>query len=160
MQGDWRDYADEKKFLLHRQESILHALQSTHQAAPRLHDDGVSTGVSGGVQAKATALVHGILGPERGGEKEKAWTDDSGATAGMWRPDWGLQDLERSNEDWFWEVRDARNSARLVKVLATNGKKQRKNFFFYRVIQRWNLLPIKVKTAPSLDLFKSRLDEK
>ena len=64
-QSDWRDHADKKTFLLHRQESILRALQSTHQAAPRLRGEG----------------------PERGGEKDKASTDDSGATAGTWQPD-------------------------------------------------------------------------
>ena len=58
----------------------------------------------------------------------------------------------------FWEVRDARGGARLVKELASNGRKQRQDFFSYRVIQRWNLLPVKVKKAPSLDSFKARLD--
>ena len=58
----------------------------------------------------------------------------------------------------FWEVRDARNGARLVKSLAINGRKQRRDFFSYRVIQRWNLLPVNVKKAPSLDSFKTRLD--
>ena len=59
----------------------------------------------------------------------------------------------------FWEVRDARNGVRLVKELAAGGKKQRQSFFSYRVIQRWNLLPVNVKTAPSLGSFKSRLDD-
>ena len=58
----------------------------------------------------------------------------------------------------FWEVRDARNGARLVKDLAVNGRKHRQDFFSYRVIQRWNLLPAKLKKAPSLDSFKARLD--
>ena len=52
----------------------------------------------------------------------------------------------------------ARNGARLVKELATNGKKQRQNFFSYRVVQKWNLLPGDLKTAPSLNYFKNRLD--
>jgi len=38
----------------------------------------------------------------------------------------------------FWEVRDARNGARLGKELAKNRKRRRQNFFSYRVIQRWN----------------------
>ena len=59
----------------------------------------------------------------------------------------------------FWEVRNARNGARLVKELAVNGRRQRKSFFSYRVIQKWNLLPVELKTAPSLDSFKNRLDE-
>ena len=58
----------------------------------------------------------------------------------------------------FWEVRDARNKARLVKELAAGRKKQRQDFFSYRVIQRWNLLPVNIKLAPSLDSFKARLD--
>lgn len=58
----------------------------------------------------------------------------------------------------FWEVREARNGARLVKDLAVNGLKQRQGFFSYRVIQRWNLLPVNLKTAPSLASFKTGLD--
>ena len=57
----------------------------------------------------------------------------------------------------FWEVRDARNGVRLVKELAPNGRRQRQSFFSYRVIQKWNLLPIQIKTAPSLNSFKKRL---
>ena len=60
----------------------------------------------------------------------------------------------------FWEVRDARNGARLIKELANNGKKQRREFFSYRVTQKWNLLPTAVRTAPSLETFKNRLDKK
>ena len=48
----------------------------------------------------------------------------------------------------------------MVKELAVRGKKQRQNFFTYRVIQRWNLLPVELKTAPSLASFKNRLDER
>ena len=59
----------------------------------------------------------------------------------------------------FWEVREARNGFRLVKELATGGRKPRQDFFSYRVIQRWNLLPVNIKMAPSLDSFKSRLDD-
>ena len=54
---------------------------------------------------------------------------------------------------------EARNGARLVKERATSGKKQRHSFFSYRVVQKWNLLPANVKTAPSLNCFKTRLDE-
>ena len=59
----------------------------------------------------------------------------------------------------FWEVRKARGGVRLVKELAANGRKQRQSFFSYRVIQKWNLLPTELKTAPSLNSFKNRLDE-
>ena len=58
----------------------------------------------------------------------------------------------------FWEVREARNGARLVKSLAENGRRQRKNFFTYRVIQKWILLPVNLRRAPSLDSFKAKLD--
>ena len=70
-----------------------------------------------------------------------------------------LKGLTRIDPTEFWEVREARNGARLVKELATNGKRQRHNFS-YRVIQRWNLLPMELKTAPSLASFKNRLDER
>ena len=71
-----------------------------------------------------------------------------------------LKGLTKIDPTEFWEVREARNGARLVKELATNGKRQRHNFFSYRVIQRWNLLPMELKTAPSLASFKNRLDER
>ena len=71
-----------------------------------------------------------------------------------------LKGLTRINPEEFWEVRDARNGACLVKELASRGKKQRHSFFSYRIIQRWNLLPTNVKMAPSLETFKKRLDGK
>ena len=71
-----------------------------------------------------------------------------------------LNGMTRINPDTFWEVRPARNGAWLVKELATNGRKQRKGFFSYRVVQKWNLLPANLKTAPSLNCFKDRLDER
>ena len=70
-----------------------------------------------------------------------------------------LKGLTRIDPAQFWEVRQARNGARLVKELAANGKRQRQNFFTYRIIQKWNLLPTEVKMAPSLESFKGRLDE-
>ena len=35
-----------------------------------------------------------------------------------------------------------------------------KDFFSYRVVQKWNLLPVDLKMAPSLNCFKNWLDEK
>ena len=70
-----------------------------------------------------------------------------------------LKGLTRIDPSHFWEVREARNGVRLIKELATNGRRQRQDFFSYRVVQKWNLLPVEVKTAPSLAAFKSRLDE-
>ena len=67
-----------------------------------------------------------------------------------------LKGLTRINPNQFWEVREAR----LVKEMAANGRKQRHDFFSYRVIQKWNLLPAVIKMAPSLDSFKNRLDER
>ena len=69
-----------------------------------------------------------------------------------------LKGHTRIDPSLFWDVRDARNGARLVKSRAMNGRRQRHTFFSYRVIQKWNLLPVGVKMAPSLDSFKSRLD--
>ena len=71
-----------------------------------------------------------------------------------------LKGLTRIDPTEFWEVREARNGVRLVKELAANGRRQRKNFFSYRVIQKWNLLPAEIRTAPSLDSFKNRLDRR
>ena len=70
-----------------------------------------------------------------------------------------LKGHTRIDPSLFWEVREARGGARLVKERAANGRRQRQSFFSYRVIQKWNLLPTGLKTAPSLDSFKNRLDE-
>ena len=69
-----------------------------------------------------------------------------------------LKGLTKIDPALFWEVREARNGARLVKSMAVNGRRQRKNFFSYRVIQKWNLLPVEMRKAPSLDSFKTKLD--
>ena len=46
-----------------------------------------------------------------------------------------LKGLTRIEPTEFWEVRESRIGARLVKELATNGKRRsQKFFFFYRVI--------------------------
>ena len=70
-----------------------------------------------------------------------------------------LNGQTRIDPTLFWEVREARNGPRLVKEMAVNGRRQRHSFFSYRVIQTWNLLPGELKTAPSLDSFKNRLDD-
>ena len=114
------------------------------------------------VQSKATAMVYGMR--YRSAEERRKLL--------------GLMTLEQRRErgdlievfkilrgqtkidpSLFWEVREARGGARLIKDLATNGRRQRVNFFSYRVTQKWNLLPVNVKTAPSLDSFKARLDD-
>jgi hypothetical protein len=68
----------------------------------------------------------------------------------------GLTDIDPS---LFWEVREARNGKRLVKEFASHGRRARHEFFLYRVIQKWNLLPEAQKKARSLNAFKSRLDK-
>ena len=116
-----------------------------------------------GVQAKATAMVYGLRN-ENADERRKKL----GLMSLEQRRERGdlievfkiLKGLTRIDPTKFWEVREARNGARLVKELATNGRKLRQSFFSYRVIQKWNLLPVELKTAPSLACFKARLDEK
>ena len=115
------------------------------------------------VQAKATALVHGLRGlnseerRKRLGLMTLAERRERGDLIEVFKI---LKGLTRIDPAAFWEVREARNGARLVKELASNGKKQRQNFFSYRVVQRWNLLPVELKAAPSLASFKNRLDER
>ena len=115
------------------------------------------------VQSKATALVQGLRGLNSE-ERRKALglmtleeRRERGDLIEVYKILKGLTRIEPSE---FWEVREARNGARLVKELATNGRKQRTNFFSYRVIQKWNLLPADLKTAPSLISFKNKLDER
>ena len=60
-----------------------------------------------------------------------------------------LKGLTRIDPAEFWEVREARNGVRLIKELATNGRRQRHRFFSYRMIQKWNLLPTELKMAHS-----------
>ena len=115
------------------------------------------------VQAKATALVHGLKGLNAEERRKKL-----GLMSLQERRERGdlievykiLKGLTKIDPAEFWEVREARNGARLVKEMAANGRKQRHNYFSYRIIQKWNLLPTEMKTAPSLDSFKKRLDEK
>ena len=114
------------------------------------------------VQAKATALVQGLKGlnsEERRKRLGLMTLKDRRERGDMIEVFKILKGLTRISPQEFWEVREARNGARLVKELATNGKRQRKGFFSYRVIQTWNLLPADIKLAPSLNSFKNRLDE-
>ena len=115
------------------------------------------------VKSKATDLVHGLRG-KHSEERRLAL----GLMTLQQRRDRGdlievykiLNGHTRIDPAAFWEVRpNARNGARLVKELATGGKRQRQGFFSYRVVQKWNLLPAGIKTAPTLNSFKNRLDE-
>ena len=115
------------------------------------------------VQSKATALVYGLRAKN---------SEDRRQTLGLMtlqqRRERGdlmevykiLNGLTKIDPSAFWEVRPERNGIRLVKELATSGRRQRQNFFSYRVVQKWNLLPAEIKTAPSLNCFKNRLDER
>ena len=113
-------------------------------------------------QAKATALVQGMRGLNAEERRKKlglmtlADRRERGDLIEVYKI---LKGLTRVDPAEFWEVREARNGVRLIKELATNGRRQRHRFFSDRVIQKWNLLPTEIKTAPSLDSFKNRLDE-
>ena len=116
-----------------------------------------------GIQSKATSLVHGLRG--KNSEERRL---SLGLMTLQQRRDRGdlievykiLNGHTRIDPAAFWEVRPARNGARLVKELATNGRRQRQKFFSYRVVQKWNLLPADIKMAPSLNSFKNRVDER
>ena len=114
------------------------------------------------VQSKATALVQGMRGlnsEERRKVLGLMTLEERRERGDLIEVYKILKGLTRIDPSEFWEVREARNGARLVKELATNGKRQRRNFFSYRVVQKWNLLPAELKTAPSLNSFKTKLDE-
>ena len=114
------------------------------------------------VQSKATAMVHGLkhLNSEERRKKlglmKLEERRERGDLIEVFKI---LKGHTRIDPALFWEVRNARGGVRLVKELAVKGRRQRHSFFSYRVIQQWNLLPIELKTAPSLDSFKNRLDE-
>ena len=113
-------------------------------------------------QAKATALVQGLKGlnaEERRKRLGLMRLEDRRERGDLIEVYKILKGLTRIDPSEFWEVREARNGARLVKELAKNGKRQRQGFFSYRVIQKWNLLPTNLKLAPSLTTFKNRLDD-
>lgn len=114
------------------------------------------------IQAKATSLVQGLKGLN-GEERRKRLglmtLQDRRERGDLIEVYKILKGLTRIDPTEFREVREARNGTRLVKELAKQGKKQRHNFFSYRVIQKWNLLPTEIKMAPSLASFKNRLDE-
>ena len=113
------------------------------------------------VQSKATAMVHGLK--HKNSEERRKLLGlmtlnqrrERGDLIEVYKI---LKGHTRIDPALFWEVRDARNGARLVKSRAVNGKRQRQNYFSYRVIQKWNLLPVELRKAPSLDSFKSKLD--
>ena len=114
-------------------------------------------------QAKATALVHGLKGlnaEERRKQLGLMTLEDRRERGDLIEVFKILKGLTRIDPTEYWEVREARNGARLVKELATNGKRQRQGFFSYRVVQKWNLLLAELKLVPSLTSFKNRLDEK
>ena len=115
------------------------------------------------VQSKATALVMGLkkLNSEERRKKLGLMTLEQRRERGDLIEVFKiLNGLTRIDPGHFWEVRNARGGPRLVKAMAENGRKQRQSFFSYRVIQKWNLLGGDLKTAPLLECFKSRLDER
>ena len=115
------------------------------------------------VQSKATALVRGMKGlnsEERRKRLGLMTLEERRERGDLIEVFKILNGLTKIDPKEFWEVREARNGSRLVKELATNGRRQRQNFFSYRVVQRWNLLPPELKMAPSLAAFKNRLDKR
>ena len=113
------------------------------------------------VQSKATAMVQGLR--HRNAEERRKMLALMTLEQRRERGDWIevfkiLKGHTKIVPSLFWEVREARGGARLVKSLAENGRRQRQGFFSYRVIQKWNLLPTDLKKAPSLDSFKTKLD--
>ena len=113
------------------------------------------------VQSRATAMVYGLK--HKNAEERRKWLGLMTLEQRRERGDMIevfkiLKGLTRIDPALFWEVREARNGARLVKSMAMNGRRRRKNFFSYRVIQKWNLLPVDLKKATSLDSFKTKLD--
>ena len=113
-------------------------------------------------QAKATALVQGLRGlnaEERRKNLGLMKLEDRRERGDLIEVFKILKGLTQIDPTEFWEVREARNGARLVKELASNGRRQRHGFFSYQVIQKWNLLPMELRIAPSLNAFKNRLDE-
>ena len=108
------------------------------------------------VQSKATAMVYGLKqksSEERRKQLGLMTLDQRRERGDLIEVFKILKGHTKIDPALFWEVREARNGARLVKSLAENGQRQRQNFFTYRVIQKWNLLPANVKCAPSLDSF-------
>ena len=114
------------------------------------------------VQSKVTAMVHGLKhlnSEERRKKLGLMKLEERRGRGDLIEVFKILKGHTRIDPALFWEVRNARGGVRLVKELAVKGRRQRHSFFSYRVIQQWNLLPIELKTAPSLDSFKNRLDE-
>ena len=99
----------------------------------------------------ATALVFGLKGMNLE-EKRKnlglMTLDQRRETGDMIKVFKILNGHTRIDPGQFWEVREARNRARLVKSRAVNGRKQRHDFFSYRVVQKWNLLSANSRWRP------------
>ena len=87
---------------------------------------------------------------ELGREKEESGTDDSGSKTRKGRYDWGVQDPQWTHNNWSKKVLGGKGSEEQGAVSEKLCRKWE--------VQKWNLLPAKLKMAPSLDCFKSRLD--
>ena len=108
------------------------------------------------VQSKATALVFGLKGMNSEERRKNLGRKNLGLMTLDQRRERGdiievfkiLNGHTRIDPGQFWEVREARNRARLVKSRAVNGRKQRQDFFSYRVVQKWNLLSANSRWRP------------
>ena len=86
------------------------------------------------VQGKATALVHGLKGlnaEERRKRLGLMTLEERRERGDLIEVFKILKGLTKIDPTEFWEVREARNGARLVKELATNGRRKRQSFFSY-----------------------------
>ena len=154
-------YIDQRAFCVLHNQRISPHLDYGMAACPP--DSAADAKLLERTQAKATAMVQGLKGlnaEERRRKLGLMTLEDRRERGDLIEVYKILSGLTRMDPTEFWEVREARNGARLVKELAKNGKRQRQGFFSYRVVQKWNLLPAELKLAPSLTSFKNRLDEK
>ena len=154
-------YIDKKAFCLLYNQRVRPHLDFGMTACPP--DSAAESKLLERVQAKATALVIGMRGlnsEERRRKLGLMTLEERRERGDLIEVFKILKGLTKIDPKEFWEVREARNGARLVKELASNGRRQRQAFFSYRVVQKWNLLPVELKTAPSLAVFKNRLDER
>ena len=153
-------YIDKRAFVVLYNQHVRPHLDHGMAACPP--NSSADSKVLEAVQSKATALVQGMRhlnSEERRKKLGLMKLEERRERGDMIEVYKILNGQTRIDPSLFWEVREARNGVWLVKEMAVNRRRQRQSFFSYRVIQRWNLLPVGLKTPPSLDSFKNRLDE-
>ena len=88
------------------------------------------------VQAKATAMMHGLKGLNSEKRLGLMMLEERRGRGDMIKVFKILKGLTRIDPGEFWEVREARNGARLVKELAANRKRQRNKFVYTKAQSR------------------------